>query len=120
MDKQKIISVCSAIASKGELFCVHRYRWSENKKRKNCFELKKQGKLKQAETHGKILRFYRPEDEERIEKSRKKHTQEMRNIFRENCRTMIRWARKDPKLTDYYIREFWKYKEQSWHYEACV
>lgn len=122
MNKEEILNTCKQIARRGEVFHVNKFRWAEDKKRKNCFQLKKRGLLKQLPNENKMLRFYRPEDEGKLNSARKKQDEKMRSIYRKNCRTMIELARKSSKddngLVGYYLKEFWKYKDLSWHYET--
>lgn len=119
---ESVLQTCAKLAKRGGPYHVNRYRYGEENKRKTCFKLKAEGKLKQGPTKGKLLTFFRPEDVGVIEAANKKHHDVMRKIFRKNCRTMIDWARKEQQKTGvisrYYIDEFWKNKRLSWHYNG--
>lgn len=118
--EDSVLQTCARIAKHGQYYHVNIYRYGEENKRKTCFALKKQGKLKQGPIYNKLYSFYRPEDGEIINKKKHELASDMRRIYRKNCRTMIEWGRKEQKETGvisrYYITEFWKNKHLSWHY----
>lgn len=119
MDKSDILSKCASLAQKGRVFHVNRYKYSTREIRKKCIELNRERKLKQLPQSGRLLRFFRPEDSDLLEKARVEMQEDMRKIYRNNCRTMIEWARKHKDkgdAVDHYIERFWEYKHLSWNY----
>lgn len=105
VSEESILQTCARIARKGEMYHVNSYRYGENNKRKTCFKLKKQGKLKQGPSCGKLLTFYRPEDLPIIEAAEKRFQKQMKKVHAQNVTWHLEQAESRPELRDYHIKE---------------